>query len=61
MVEIKMTGICRECKYADLELYLLFPEKQKYTQRNDWRIKCKHESACLRIMAHAGEWEDRGD
>lgn len=46
VIEIKMTGICDGCEFADLELH------RKYDTclgKWYWAVQCKHKKACKRL------------
>ena len=52
MIEIKMSGLCEDCRVADL--FLDCTELQSYDMgmsytSKEWEIKCKHQSACNRM------------
>lgn len=47
MIEIKKTGICDNCPYADVEIAPLFASGGIYELYAD----CKHSAACNRILA----------
>lgn len=47
MIEIKRTGICKDCPYTDAEVTSLYSGDQLYALA----ATCKHWDACLRIKA----------
>ena len=53
MIEIKMSGLCENCRVADLFLECI--ESQSYDMgmsymNKEWTVKCKHKSACDRMF-----------
>ena len=52
MIEIKMSGLCEDCRVADLFLdcteVQIYDMGMSYTSKG-WEIKCKHQSACNRM------------
>ena len=53
MIEIKMSGLCEDCRVADLFLECI--EFQSYDMgmsymNKEWTVKCKHKSACDRMF-----------
>ena len=52
MIEIKMSGLCEDCRVADLFLdcteFQSYDMGMSYTSK-EWEIKCKHQSACNRM------------
>lgn len=46
MIEVKLLGVCEDCRCADLEAHR-FRKGTGYT----WIVTCKHNDACERIMA----------
>ena len=46
VIEIKMTGICDGCKFADLEVYC---NHETYLGEKFWTIECNHKKACKRL------------
>lgn len=46
MIEIQMTGICKDCDKA--KLYLWNADPGAYTT-DDWRISCEYENICKRV------------
>lgn len=49
VVEIKMTGKCKDCKCADLELQKIVVQDFASGDENIWEIRCIHEDACERM------------
>lgn len=41
MIEIEFTGMCKDCKNADLEVHCLMGYK--------WIVTCNHNNACERM------------
>ena len=41
MIELQFTGMCKDCKCADLEL----EDVQLYEGR-EWSVRCNHSEAC---------------
>ena len=46
MIEIKFTGMCEDCRCADLEAHCF-----RTDTGNIWIVTCNHNDACERIMA----------
>ena len=42
MIEIRYSGICENCKYADLEMRGV----DIGIDMKQWIVKCRHEAAC---------------
>ena len=55
MLELKMTGMCKDCPHGDIEVSA--ERFYMYEKAVDCRyvVKCKHEEACKR--AHGGSEE----
>lgn len=49
-ITIKMTGYCRDCPKADLELEAEEVETFDTTPNKLWYVHCEHEAACERIF-----------
>lgn len=49
MIEIKMTGMCKGCPCADLELDKMLFENFEGMSENVWTIQCIHEGSCERM------------
>lgn len=45
MIEIKFSGMCADCRHADLDL-----EKMYMGDGNVWEVRCEHEEACKAMM-----------
>ena len=52
MIEIKMSGLCEDCRVADLFLdcieFQSYDMGMSYTSK-EWTVKCKHQRACERM------------
>lgn len=44
MIEIKMTGMCEGCEYADLDVGYI----DTYDGKRMWVVECRHRAACER-------------
>ena len=44
MIDLVMTGKCKDCPVADLEI-----EDQETYLGSSWTVKCIHEDACDRV------------
>jgi len=51
MIEIVKTGMCRDCKNADLVLERLYSNLENY-----WSIRCQHEYACNSMKTKTIVW-----
>lgn len=49
MIEIKFTGMCEDCRNADLEVHCL-----SAATGNRWIVLCNHNNACERMKAKMG-------
>ena len=45
MIKLELTGKCKDCAEAELELLDL----ETFGGGADWRVRCIHEGACERI------------
>jgi len=45
LIDICMSGVCKNCKYADLKLESLVFDSFE-DQRTDYILKCSHEEIC---------------
>lgn len=50
MIEIKFTGMCEDCKAADLEVHRLIINAGCYI----WTVTCNHNNACERMKTKMG-------
>lgn len=55
MIELKLTGMCEDCQYADIKLRV----DALGVKGSKWVAFCTHDVACLRINAINQEKEDR--
>ena len=53
MIEIKFTGMCEDCKDADLEVHRL-----ALHTGYKWMVFCNHNNACERMKAKITEVEE---
>lgn len=54
MIEIKFTGMCEDCRCADLEVHCL-----RRDTGDKWIVTCSHKYACERIMTKPEVFDDR--
>ena len=58
MIEIKKTGICKECTKAEL---FLEDDRDSVFDDPDWRLRCKHEEACKFVEEVLTKGERNGE
>ena len=50
MIKIEMTGICKDCPCAELQLERMDVEQFNAYDTVYWDIHCEHEEACERVF-----------
>ena len=61
MINILFSGMCKDCKNADLEIwqedrYEIGMGKNMEIMGGEWRVKCAHEEVCERWQEREREW-----
>ena len=64
MIDIYMSGMCENCKYADLELESTYFYSFE-GERKEYELKCSHEEVCrlweMKLHSERIKYETRSD
>lgn len=58
MIELEFTGMCKDCKYADLDLDYYRAVDGSIIE---WVVSCKHQQACEDVIREHKQLDDNGE